>query len=155
MSTFTVTIEVSDLQAVRWQAVDVLVDMGTTYTKVPRGVLRGLGIVPRDMSRARIANGQVIQSEIGHAMIRLQSREHPNPVTFGEAGEDPLLGSITLESFSLAVDPVNRRLVPVEALEMGEGPVQYEWGSGDTPGKGRGDSSVRPPLPAAIRAPSE
>ena len=31
---------------------------------------------------------------------------------FGEAGSDPLLGSLALEAFSLGVDPVNKRLVP-------------------------------------------
>jgi len=34
----------------------------------------------------------------------------------GEDGMDPLLGAVTLELFSLGVDPVNRRLIPVVGL---------------------------------------
>ena len=51
-------------------------------------------------------------------MIRIDGEQHPNLVTFGEPGEDPLLGSVTLETFSLAVDPVNKRLEPVHSLEL-------------------------------------
>ena len=32
---------------------------------------------------------------------------------FGDEGSDPLLGALTLEQFSLGVDPVNRRLIAV------------------------------------------
>lgn len=118
MSTFHVTIDVAPLDGRSWRPVEVLVDTGATYTKVPRDLLGALGIIPRDHAQARGATGQVIQRDIGHAMIRLEGRETPNPISFGEPGEDPLLGSITLESSSLAVDPVNRRLIPVEALEL-------------------------------------
>ena len=37
---------------------------------------------------------------------------------FGDPGSEALLGAVTLEQFSLAPDPVSKRLVPVEALLM-------------------------------------
>jgi len=37
-------------------------------------------------------------------------------VVFGDEGVEALLGAATLETFSLAMDPVRRRLVPVPGL---------------------------------------
>ena len=54
-------------------------------------------------------------------MIRLQGKEYPTPITFGEAGEQSLLGAMALEDAMLAVDPHSKRLMPVHALEMAEG----------------------------------
>lgn len=118
MSQFHVTIEVADLHGRHWTPVDVLVDTGATYTKVPRNLLKNIGIEPEETRPAQIANGQFIERQLAEARIRLQGRHYTNLVVFGEAGEEPLLGSVTLETFSLGVDPVNKRLIPVHALEM-------------------------------------
>lgn len=115
---FHVTIEVSDLTGDHWEPVEVLVDTGATYTKVPRALLQRLGITPTDHRDAQIADGRLIRRDLGEALIRFDHRRSPNPVTFGEIGEEPLLGCITLESLSLGVDPVNQRLIPVVALEL-------------------------------------
>jgi hypothetical protein len=40
-------------------------------------------------------------------------------VIFGDPDLQALLGAVTLEQFSLAPDPVTKRLIPVEALLMG------------------------------------
>ena len=118
MSTFTVTIEISPLRDEHWESVEVLVDTGATYTKVPRALLTRLGINPLTTRRAQVATGQIVQRELGAAKFRLHGEELPSVVTFGEEGEESLLGSVTLETFSLAVDPVNRRLIPVNSLEL-------------------------------------
>ena len=39
-------------------------------------------------------------------------------MTFGEDGEQNLLGAMALEDAMLAVDPHSRSLIPVNALEM-------------------------------------
>ena len=39
-------------------------------------------------------------------------------MTFGEDGEQNLLGAMALEDAMLAVDPRSRRMIPVDALEM-------------------------------------
>ena len=54
----------------------------------------------------------------GRTVIRLEGREFPTPVTFGEDGEQSPLGAMALEDAMLAVDPHSRRLVPVDALEI-------------------------------------
>ena len=53
-------------------------------------------------------------------MIRQEEKEFPTPVTFGEDGEQSLLGAMALdlEDAMLATDPHSRQLIPVDALEM-------------------------------------
>ena len=39
-----------------------------------------------------------------------------SPVVFWDEESLPLLGAVTLEILGLGIDPVNRRLIPVDAL---------------------------------------
>ena len=48
--------------------------------------------------------------------MRLDGREDVSPIVFREEGAQPLLGAVTLEIFSLGIDPVNERLIPVNAF---------------------------------------
>ncbi len=118
MTVFHVTLEVADPQGASWEPVHALADTGATFTKVPREVLDRLGIAPAATTEARIADGRTIQRQLGEARLRIEGRQVPDIVTFGEPGEEPLLGSHTLEAARLAVDPVNRRLIPVPVFEM-------------------------------------
>ena len=68
---------------------------------------------------AELADGSRVERTRGRTVIRLEGREFPTPVAFGEEGEQNLLGaSMALEDAMLAVDPHSRRLIPVDALEM-------------------------------------
>ena len=40
-------------------------------------------------------------------------------VVFGDDGAEPLLGAVTMEEFGLGVDPVRRRLAPVDGYLVG------------------------------------
>ena len=40
---------------------------------------------------------------------------------FWEEGAQPLLGAVTLEIFSLGIDPVNERLIPMDAFMLASG----------------------------------
>lgn len=50
--------------------------------------------------------------------MRMADEVIPNLCIFGDLGSELLLGSTSLEAFSLAPDPVNQRLVPVVGLLM-------------------------------------
>jgi clan AA aspartic protease len=97
---------------------EALVDTGSTFTAVPGRILEGLGVRPVRREPFRLANGQFVESDVGDALVRLQGKETSTPVIFGEPGEEPLLGAVTLESLLLAVDPVHQVLVPVQGLRM-------------------------------------
>ena len=122
MGTFHITVEIGDPRGQRFEPVEMLVDTGATFTKAPRELLERLDVPVESAYTAELADGSRIERTCGRTIIRLQGREYPTPVTFGEAGEQSLLGAMALEDAMLAVDPHAKRLMPVNALEMPEGP---------------------------------
>jgi hypothetical protein len=50
-------------------------------------------------------------------MVELDGLEGPTYVIFGTNGAPPTIGAVTLEGFLLGVDPVAKRLVPVEGWQ--------------------------------------
>ena len=93
-----------------------MVDTGSTYTVLPREVLDQLGIEPEGRRRFELADDRLVEYPIGYARMRLGDDQTIILVVFGPEGISPLLGATGLEHLSLAVDPVNQKLVPVTAL---------------------------------------
>ncbi len=119
MGTFSHPIEVFSVDGSRSVTVDALVDTGATYTCLPGAVLRELGIVPDRKAQAQLADGSIIDDELGEARVRLQGVVTTTIVSFAEESAPALLGAYTLEGALLAVDPVGQRLVPTISLKMG------------------------------------
>ena len=118
MGTFQITVEIADPRGHHFEAVEMLVDTGATFTKAPRNLLERLGVPAESTYTAVLADGSHIERTRGRTVIRLEGKEFPTPVTFGEDGEPSLLGAMALEDAMLAVDPHSRRLKPVDAQEM-------------------------------------
>ncbi len=112
MGAIFITIEVGDMRGERFEPVEVLVDTGATFTTVPGGLLRELGVSPQRTMPARLADGTIVNDEVCDTVIRLEGQTFFTPVTFGKEGEPNLLGVVALETALLAVDPVDQRLVP-------------------------------------------
>ena len=100
-------LELADLHGTRWEGLEALVDTGSTFTAVPRAILEGLCVRPVRRQPFELATGQVVESDVGDALVRVQGQQVPTPVIFAEPGEQSLLGAVTLESLLLAVDPVH------------------------------------------------
>ena len=109
------TIEVGDPQGRNFQAVEMEVDTGSTFTALPREMLEALGVPVNRTAQSRLADGTVQTVELGETTIRLAGNQFTTTVIFAEEGEPSLLGVVTLEQALLAVDPVNNELVPVVA----------------------------------------
>ncbi len=62
------------------------------------------------------ANGQIITRRRGNALFFYQGKDGASPVVFGDAGDSTLLGAVTLEALGFVLDPVHRRLVPLEMI---------------------------------------
>ena len=118
MGTFTVTIGVGNPGGSRFETVDALVDTGATYTMLPASLLRSLGVSPLETQSFRLADGNRVRLDVGDAIIRIDGRVRTSPVVFSEEGGAALLGAVTMEVFSLGVDPTGQRLIPVDALAM-------------------------------------
>jgi clan AA aspartic protease len=116
MGTFSVSIEFSDLNGGRRETLEALVDTGSSYSFIPRPVLNRLGISPIEQMPFRLANEERVFYDIGWAAVRFEDRAGFTLVVFGEPDAMPLMGSHTLESLRLSVDPVNKRLVPIDGL---------------------------------------
>ena len=109
------TIEVGNPQGQDFQSVEVRADTKSTYTALPREMLVALGVPVQRSVEARLADGSLQTVELGQTTIRLGGRELITTVIFADEGEPNLLGVIALEEALLAVDPVNKELVPVLA----------------------------------------
>src|SRR5438445_5295988 len=118
MGRFKVRIEVGDPQATRFERLEALVDTGATNTVIPRKTLRGLGIHPGSKRRYTIADGSKVELDIGRAWVRVDGQQEFTQVAFGDDRAAAVLGAVTLEEMGLSVDPVARRLVPVDGYLM-------------------------------------
>ncbi|MBI1846993.1 MAG: hypothetical protein HYR86_08490 [Candidatus Rokubacteria bacterium] len=96
----------------RREMVKLLVDSGSLYTWVSAAVLRDLGIQPTERRRLLTIEGRTVDRGAAEIPITLEGRTLHTLCLFGEPGDLEVLGAYTLEGFGLAIDPVQRRLVP-------------------------------------------
>ena len=115
MGSFTVEVEIGNSSGTRFEPVQALVDTGAAYTCVPSDVLTRLGLRPTDERLFELADGRQTRYGFAFATIRLNGKVQPTPVIFGDEGSTPLLGVVTLEEFSLGIDPMKQRLIEVPA----------------------------------------
>ena len=119
MGTFSVQVQVGDVQGDQWLDVEALVDTGATHTVIPQETAQALGIDRLETVPFQLADDRNVDYEVGEAKVRLGDRERTVLVVVGESGVGPLLGATTLELFNVAVDPVGRRLIRVPGLMKG------------------------------------
>jgi len=90
--------------------IEFLVDSGALYSIVPTPILRRLGIRPHSSRTFILADGTQIVRRIGDASFVLNDDQGASPVIFGQKGDSTLLGTVSLESMGLMLDPVKRVL---------------------------------------------
>ena len=95
---------------------EVLVDSGSELTWIPRPILEELGIRAERQYRFVLADGRVLEREVGYAIVHVEGTATADDVVFGELDDLPLLGARSLEGLNLRIDPRSRRLV-------GAGPI--------------------------------
>ncbi len=118
MGTFTVEIQVGDIAGTRVETLSALVDTGASYTVLPARTLQRLSIERTERRSFVLADERRREYDVGLARITIDGRSTISTVVFGDDATRALLGAVTLEAFGLAVDPLRRRLVPVEGLMM-------------------------------------
>ncbi len=118
MGNFSCPVEVFSEDGSRSITIDALVDTGATYTCLPEARLRDLGITPSRRVESVLADGSVIEDDVGVTSVRVQGVPVITYVVFAEESAPALLGAYTLEGALLAVDPVAMRLVPTRNLRV-------------------------------------
>jgi len=116
MGVFSVEIQVADPQAKSFERIEALVDTGATNTVLPTTLLSNLGVAPYSKSRFELADGSLLDLDVGRTWVRVDGKQEFTQVVFGKDEGGAILGAITLEEMGLAVDPVKRRLVQVDKL---------------------------------------
>ena len=94
------------------RTVEALVDTGSLYTTVPASLLEEIGTERIRQMRFELADGSVVEFEVGTALVAINRYGAVTPVAFGPDDAEPLLGAVALELMELLVDSKNRRLIP-------------------------------------------
>ena len=113
MGTFFTEAQIaSPRRADRREPVKLLVDSGSLYTWISATTLRELGVLPSDRRRIVTIEGRTTERAMAEILITLEGRTLHTLCLFGESGDLEVLGAYTLEGFGLAIDPIQRRLIP-------------------------------------------
>ena len=93
-----------------------LVDSGATYTLLPHDVWAALDLAPKRRVTFTLADGTTVERDVSECHLALPEGEGHTPVILGEAGDEALLGVVTLEILGLVLHPFRRTLEPMRML---------------------------------------
>ena len=116
MGTFSVSIQVGDVQGMEFEELTALVDTGATTTVIPASILHRLGVTPTPHRTFEYASGEEVELDMAEIKVGVEGRETGTWAVFGNDSAGTLLGAYTLEGVFLGVDPYNRRLIPVQGI---------------------------------------
>ncbi|MCP8312945.1 MAG: Retroviral aspartyl protease [archaeon] len=100
----------------KYREVELLADTGAIYTLLPSSLLEGLAISATSRRKFKLASGEVKDYPTGEAYIEVEGIGVTSIVVFGPEGSTPLLGVTTLELLGFQVDPLTKKLKPMELL---------------------------------------
>lgn len=100
----------------RRRSLRFLVDSGSSYTVLPVTVWKALGLRPKRTHTFTLADGTEIRRKVSECLINYNGLEAHTPVVLGEAGDQPLLGVLTLEILGLVFNPFTRTLQPMRLM---------------------------------------
>ncbi|MDR0495016.1 MAG: hypothetical protein LBG95_05245 [Treponema sp.] len=95
----------------RTPPVEVMVDTGSEVSWLPKKELLDIGVTPEGKKRFAMANKQIIEREIGYAILTAEGYSTIDEIVFAEDGDMSLLGVRTIEGFSVMVDNIGHRFV--------------------------------------------
>jgi predicted aspartyl protease len=119
MGTFTAKLRVwNPVTPSRVEELDVIVDTAAAYSWVSRTRLENLGVRPVRRMQFRTIEGHTIERELAPVFVATDGFTGGDNVVVAEAGDMEVLGSHTLESLGVTVDPVSQKLIPTVGLAL-------------------------------------
>ena len=97
----------------RSRSVRFLVDSGAKYTLLAEPDWHAIELMPTRTMTFVLADGTEIVREISECRLSIPQGEGHTPVILGQAGDEPLLGVVTLEILGLVLNPFSRTLQPM------------------------------------------
>jgi predicted aspartyl protease len=98
------------------QIVEFIVDSGAVYSVLPWGVWRALGLKRQRKLKFALADGTTIARRVSECRFTYQGVSASSPVVLGQRRDEALLGSVTLETLGLVLNPFERTLRPMRMM---------------------------------------
>ncbi len=114
VGTFCVAFVIRNRNRTRSRTLNGLVDTGASRTLIPVQILEELGIERVQSRLFSFADGSTQDLPTGWVDMELEGQTDQVSVVFGPDNRKILLGAMALETFALAADAKNRRLIPAE-----------------------------------------
>lgn len=96
--------------------VEFLVDSGAKYTLLPLKSWKAIGLKPVRRLTFVLADGTKVRRDVSECYINLPQGKTHTPVVLGKAGDEALLGAVTLEELGLVLNPFQRSLQPARMM---------------------------------------
>ena len=96
---------------------EMLVDTGVTFTKIPESVASEIGLRAEEVIEVKLSDGSVRSHGLTEARLEVYGVKRTVPIAIGPEGEEPILGYTTLEILRFKVDPITKTLektIPIE-----------------------------------------
>ena len=110
------TVNLYSIDRSKSRQIELLVDTGSTYTWVPRGLLEDLSVRPSTARNFRTIDGRTLKRDVGEVLMECVNEKATRMVVFAEKGDSQVLGVDALEGLGLEVDPTTRQVRKSEAL---------------------------------------
>lgn len=91
-----------------------LVDSGAAYSQLPEEIWKPLGLRPQTQMDFTLADGSQIKRSISECSFEYRGIVRHSPVILGDQGDPALLGTVTLETMGLVLNPFKRTLQPMQ-----------------------------------------
>ena len=116
---FGVSVRVSNPAGGEYHKTTMIVDTGSSYSKLPASFLDMLGIEREETPhRVVLADDTFREYPVGQASFEVAGRARTSPVLFGE-DEIALLGATSLQALGLVPDTERHELVDARLLMVG------------------------------------
>ena len=90
-----------------------LVDSGAFYSVLPEPAWKAIGLVATRDLEFVLADGTSIERRVSDCRFTYQGIEAPSPVILGVGEDVGLLGTVTLDTLGLILNPLRRTLSPM------------------------------------------
>jgi len=111
-----VDVGVGNLSGERLVRVRALIDTGATFTVIPEGIAKELGL-PVTSERVRVLTAKGYDElDLAHAVLEVDGKRRIMPVLISRHIDRVLVGVLTLEAMQLRVNPITGKLEECTAL---------------------------------------
>lgn len=95
------------------RTVRFLVDSGAIYSVLPEKIWRALRLRAERKVEFTLADGTPIERGVSECRFEIQGKAATSPVVLGVERDGALLGSVTLKTLGLMLNPLTREILPM------------------------------------------